>query len=286
MCNLRCPLCVSGSGRIRRPRGMMSLENYKTFIKAVADRVVYITLYHQGEPYLHPKINEMVAFAKSYNLYVSTSTNAHFFDSSLKAKAVVNSGLDSMILSLDGVNPESYAHYRRGGDLHKVIDGIQQLIAAKKQLNSKTPYLFLQFLVMKHNEKELGDIKELAKKLRVDRLLIKTVQVNSYEEAQEWLPADETYRRYDLGKEKFIVMRGKGACPRLWMTTLIDWDGTIVPCCFDKNAEYAMGCFTDAGIFNQVWTSESYQRFRQQVLKNRDAISLCRNCNYGIGLFK
>lgn len=286
ICNLKCPLCITGSGQMNRTRGKMSFDDYMTFINAVADRVIYITLYHQGEPYLHPRFNEMVAFAKKKHLYVTTSTNAHYFETDEQAESVVKSGLDSMIISLDGVTQQSYAHYRRGGNLDIVLDGIRKLVNAKQKLDSKTPYLFAQFLVMKHNESEINDIKKLAAELKVDRLLIKTAQIMTFQQAEQWLPENHTYCRYDLNENDILVKQGRGACPRLWMTTLMDWDGTIVPCCFDKNADYAMGHFTDAATFKTVWMSEPYDKFRRQILKNRDVIAICRNCNYGIGLFK
>jgi len=285
ICNLRCPLCITGSGKMQRPRGKMDFDDYKKFIDTVAGHVIYITLYHQGEPYLHSRFNDMVAYAKQYGLYVSTSSNAHYFNPE-SAEAVVKSGLDSMIISLDGITQESYARYRVGGTLSVVLDGIRHVVAAKKRLDSKTPYLFAQFLVMKHNEHEIEEMKKLCTSLGLDRLLIKTTQVMSVEEAQEWLPENEKYSRYTVDEKKLIVKQGTGACPRLWLTTLIDWDGHIVPCCFDKNGDYTMGHFAEKDDIFDTWKSDRYQRFRQQILKNRDAIDICRNCNYGIGLFK
>ncbi len=286
MCNLRCPLCITGSGRMKHETGMIDFEVYKQVVDTIADTALYITLYHQGEPYLHPQFNEMVRYAKSYGCYVNTSTNAHYFQTLDKARAVVTSGLDSMIISLDGVTQETYEHYRHRGKLDTVLAGIQNLVRAKKELNSKTPYLFAQFLVMKHNEHEIAAIKALAKELDLDRLLVKTTQVTTLDEAREWLPNEGKYCRYALSGDDFQVKHGKGACPRLWLTTLVDWDGQIVPCCFDKNGDHAMGHFSDVQNFDTIWSSGKYAGIRQRVLQHRDSIEMCRNCNYGIGLFK
>jgi len=285
ICNLRCPLCITGSMQMERPYGRMDFNTFKKAIEPVADKIIYITLYHQGEPYLNSDFNRFVTFAVEKGIYVTTSTNAHFFDEQL-ALDVVRSGLDSMIISVDGVTQETYAHYRRGGDLEKVKQGIRNLVAAKKQLKSKTPYLFMQFLVMKHNEHEIPAMKQLARELQVDRLLIKTTQVMTLEEAKEWLPENERYRRYNLTEEEFSVKRGQGICPRPWLTTLVDWDGQVVPCCFDKNGNHAMGDFRNGEGFNEIWKSVRYTDFRQRMLTNRNSIDICRNCNYGIGLFK
>jgi len=284
ICNLKCPLCVTGSGQMKRPRGKMEFDVFKSVVDEIADRIIYITLYSQGEPYLNPRFNEFVAYAKTKGVYVNTSTNAHYFDEQT-AEATVKSGIDSMIISLDGVTQESYEHYRRGGDLQTVLDGIRNLVAAKQKLNSKTPYLFVQFLVMKHNEHEIPAIKKLARDLRVDRLLIKTTQVMTYEEALEWLPENDKYRRYTVTEKDFKVKKGTGACPRPWLTTLVDWDGLVVPCCFDKNGDHALGN-VNGKSFTEIWESKKYRGFRTRLLRNRDSIEMCRNCNFGIGIFK
>ncbi len=285
LCNLRCPLCVTGSGRMQRPVGRIDFQLLKKMIDETAEHALYVTLYHQGEPYLHREFNEMVAYAKSKGLYVTTSSNAHFF-SPPEAEAVVRSGLDSMIISLDGVTPESYRRYRVGGDLERVLQGMRNLTAAKRNLKRRTPFLFLQFLVMKHNEHEIPLVRQLAEELEVDRLLIKTVEVSSAEEAAEWLPEEERYRRYRFENGRLKVKQGTGLCPRPWLTTLLDWDGAVVPCCFDKNGKYAFGSLADGSSFVSIWKNDAYQAFRRRILLDRSDVDICRNCNYGIGLFK
>ncbi len=284
ICNLKCPLCVTGSGQMLRPRGKMDFSLLQKLVDELADRILYITLYSQGEPYLHSRFNEFVRYAKNRGVYVNTSTNAHYFDME-NARAVVKSGLDSMIISLDGVTQESYSHYRVNGSLDTVMEGIRNLVAAKAELHSKTPYLFLQFLVMKHNEGEIPELKKLARELGVDRLLIKTLQVMTFEEALEWLPENDKYRRYKVGENDFTVKKGKGACPRPWLTTLVDWDGLVVPCCFDKNGEHALGNMNESD-FLTIWQGKKYRGFRSRLLRNRESIDICRNCNFGIGIFK
>ncbi|MBN1465269.1 radical SAM protein [candidate division KSB1 bacterium] len=285
MCNLRCPLCVTGSGMMKRPPGRLDVSQFRQVVDQVADKIIYLTLYHQGEPYLHSQFNDMVAYAKSKGLYVTTSTNGHFFTPEM-ADRVVQSKLDSMIISLDGATQETYAHYRVRGQLDTVLQGIRNLVDAKKRAATQVPYLFLQFLVMKQNEHELAAVKQLARELGVDRLLIKTAQVLTLDEAKAWLPLNEKYRRYQLTKDAFEVKRGRGACPRLWMTTLIDWDGQIVPCCFDKNGDYAMGRLASGERFAEIWKDKKYNNFRRRMLRDRNSIEMCRNCNYGVGLFK
>jgi radical SAM protein with 4Fe4S-binding SPASM domain len=284
VCNLRCPLCVTGNGSMERPNGRMDFSTYRRLIDELGGRVIYLVLYNQGEPYINRHFNEFVAYAKQRGLYVTTSSNAHYFDPPT-AEAAVASGLDTIIISVDGATQETYSHYRVGGSLQKVLEGTRNLIAAKNRLKSKTPHIYLQVIVMKHNEHELAAMEKLAAELGVDRLLKKTVQVETFEEAQEWLPSEERFRRYHLTEQAFVVKHGgKGACPRPWLTTMVNWDGTVVPCCFDKNGHHTAGDLRHES-FGAIWQSETYTGFRQTLLTNRQAIDICRNCNEGIGLF-
>jgi len=285
ICNLRCPLCVTGSMSMERPYGRMNFATFKKVVDEIGDRAIYITLYHQGEPYLHKQFSQFVAYAKQKKLYVTTSTNAHFFDADL-AEEVVHSGIDSMIVSVDGATQETYGHYRRGGSLDTVLKGIRNLVAAKRRLRSKTPYLFMQFLVMRHNEHEIPAMQELAQKLGVDRLLIKTTQVMAVEEAREWLPKEGRYRRYDLSEDDFQVKHGgEGVCPRPWLTTLVDWNGKVVACCFDKNGHHTMGDMNSPSTFSEIWRTPVYEDFRHRMLNDRQSIDICKNCSQGIRVF-
>ena len=80
--------------------------------------VFYINYYFQGEPFLHPDFLELIKETKRRKIYTATSTNAHFIDEQ-KAKDIVESGLDRMIISVDGLTQETYEQYRVHGKLKK-----------------------------------------------------------------------------------------------------------------------------------------------------------------------
>lgn len=283
ICNLHCPLCVTGNGTMERANGRMSFDAFTRLIDELGDRVMYVVFFNQGEPFIHRSFTDFIAYAHRRGIYTTTSTNAHYFDAAT-AEATVRSGLDTMVISVDGATQETYSRYRVGGSLEKVLQGIRNLVTAKRRLRRKTPYLFMQFLLMKHNEHELPAMERLAKELGVDRLLKKNIQVETLAEAREWLPNEERHRRYHLTENDFTAKNGKGVCIRPWVTTMVNWDGTVVPCCFDKNGHHTTGDLRTAS-FAQVWESGAYQQFRQSMLTQRDSIDICKNCNQGIGLF-
>jgi MoaA/NifB/PqqE/SkfB family radical SAM enzyme len=130
---------------------MLQPEFFRKVIDEVSDRVLYLTFYFQGEPFLNPTFLDMVNYAAGKKMYTATSTNAHYLDDDM-ARRTVESGLDRLIISIDGTTQETYEQYRIGGKLEKVLEGTRNIVKWKKQLNKSTPYLVFQFLVVKPNE--------------------------------------------------------------------------------------------------------------------------------------
>ena len=132
-CNLRCPECPSGLRSFTRPTGMLDPDRLSDLLlgpEGLARELVYLNLYFQGEPYLHPGMDDLVRVGKQAGLYVSTSTNAHFIDGD-RARSLVNSGIDRLIISIDGADQDAYSSYRVGGKLDKVLAGTRALLDAR-----------------------------------------------------------------------------------------------------------------------------------------------------------
>lgn len=280
-CNLRCPECPSGLREFTRPTGMLELSFFNKIIDQLYKKTSYLTFYFQGEPYLNPTFLEMVKYASSKKMYTATSTNAHYLNDE-NAKKTIESGLDRLIISIDGTTQQTYEAYRVGGDLDKVIVGAKNIVKWKKQLKSKTPHIIFQFLVVKPNEHQVDEVKKLAKEIGVDEVKFKTAQVYNYKNGNALIPETEKYSRYRKNNKGEYEIKNKldNHCWRLWHSCVITWDGKIVPCCFDKDASHRMGDLKE-NSFDSIWTSSSYAAFRQSVLLSRKNIDICANCSEG-----
>ena len=159
-CNLRCPECPSGLREFTRPTGMLKKDFFRETIDDIHKEILYLIFYFQGEPYLNPDFLDMVKYASSKGIYTATSTNAHYLTDE-RAKKTVESGLDRLIISIDGTTQDVYQQYRVGGKLEKVIEGAKNIVKWKKELNSKTPFIFFQFLVVKPNEHQIEAVKKI-----------------------------------------------------------------------------------------------------------------------------
>lgn len=280
-CNLSCPECPSGLKSFSRKQGNLKKEFFERTIDQIHRNSFYLTFYFQGEPYINPNFLEMVKYAHDRKMYTATSTNAHFLNDA-NSKKTIESGLDRLIISIDGITQEVYENYRKGGKLEKVLEGTKNILKWKKKLKSKTPHVIFQFLVVKPNEHQIEDVKKLAKELGVDEVKYKTAQLYDYENGNELMPENPKYSRYRQLKNGKYEIKNVLAdhCWKLWHSCVITWDGKVVPCCFDKDAEYQLGDLQQKS-FAEVWQSEKYNNFRASVLKGREHIDICKNCSEG-----
>jgi radical SAM protein with 4Fe4S-binding SPASM domain len=264
---------------------MLQLPVFEQAINELHTTTGYVTLYFQGEPYLNTQFLDMVAYASRHNMYTATSTNAHYLNVQNAEKTIL-SGLDRLIISIDGTTQETYGKYRIGGNLDKVLEGTKNLVEAKKRLKSATPHIIWQFIVFGHNEHQLDEVKSLAKRYGVDELAVKSAQVYDYETGSDLIPKNKAYSRYEEKGEGFAI-RNKllNHCWRLWNSCVITWDGKVVPCCFDKDGTYRLGNLSETS-FSQIWQNPQYKRFREQILKGREHIDICKNCSEGTSVWK
>lgn len=283
-CNLRCPECPSGLRSFTRPTGMMKKELFESVISQLAPTLSYLIFYFQGEPYLHPHLLDMVCEASQKKIYTATSTNAHYLTDEA-AKKTVESGLDRLIISIDGTEQETYQSYRVGGKLDKVIEGTKNILRWKKELKSKTPHVIFQFLVVRQNEHQIEEVKALAKTLGVDEVKLKTAQIYDFENGSELIPVNEKYSRYKKNGNGFSIKNGLlDECWKMWHSCVITWDGKVVPCCFDKDAHFVLGDLNQ-NSFKEIWEGEKYNAFRNSLFTSRSEIEMCRNCTEGAKVF-
>ncbi len=286
-CNLRCPECPSGLRAFSRPTGMLKKDFFTETIDDIHRHILYLIFYFQGEPYLNPDFLDMVKYASSKKIYTATSTNAHYLTDDA-ARKTVESGLDRLIISIDGTTQDVYKQYRVGGNLDKVIEGTKNIVKWRKQLNSKTPFIFFQFLVVKPNEHQIEDIKKLAKEIGVDEVRFKTAQIYDYEnDPNQLIPNLDKFSRYKKNKDGTYKPKNKLAnhCWKLWHANVITWDGLVVPCCFDKDATHQLGNLKNES-FKNIWQNNNYKQFRASLMKSRKNIDICANCSEGVSVWK
>jgi radical SAM protein with 4Fe4S-binding SPASM domain len=280
-CNLGCPECPSGLKKFSRPTGNLHTDLLQGLLDEIGSYLQYLTFYFQGEPFIHPKMMDLIRMASRKNIFTATSTNAHFISDHI-ADEIVDSGLNQLIISIDGTTQEVYEQYRKRGSLEKVLEGTSKILAARKRKKAVFPLVFFQFLVVKPNEHQISDVLELGKKMGVDDVLFKTAQVYDFEHGNPLIPTIEKYARYRQNADGTYSIKNKleNQCWKMWQSCVVTWDGRMVPCCFDKDASHEMGQL-GKDSFRDIWFGETYKQFRAALLKSRSEIDICKNCSEG-----
>jgi radical SAM protein with 4Fe4S-binding SPASM domain len=278
-CQLHCPECPVGKMRTKKSDTQFFNDlSFKNLIDELKSTLIHVIFYFQGEPLLNKNLPEMIRYAHDNGIYTSTSTNAQLLHSEM-AKSLIESGLDKLIVSIDGTTQETYEKYRRGGSLEKAVEGVKEVMKWKKELKSTTPLLEIQFLVLKTNEHEMAKMEKLAKTLQADKLTFKTAQLYDFENGHELLTSIKKYARYEKRQDGKYHIKGAqpNRCWRLWSGAVVTTNGDVLPCCFDKNSDFSFDNINSAS-FSACWHGEKATNFRKKFLQNRKQFAICRNC--------
>lgn len=280
LCNLQCPECPVGAGVLTRKGGMLKPNLLTKMLDEAGPTLMTLNLYFQGEPMLNRNISELIAAASSKNTYTSMSTNGHFLTTE-NCDKLIQAGLSELIISLDGISRHSYSRYRKGGNLDKVLQGIENIVNRRKQLNKHNPVITIQFIVFEHNEHEIPELKKLCRQLGVERLQLKSAQFYDFGNNEVKPPKNPHYSRY-VEKDGQPVLKGKSYnhCFKQWGSAVMSWDGRIAPCCYDKDLDFSPGNVSETSL-GEIWKNQSLMQFRRKILRDKAAIAMCRNCPQG-----
>jgi MoaA/NifB/PqqE/SkfB family radical SAM enzyme len=263
-CNLHCRLCPTGRGTLGRSGGRMPFELFRKLVDQVADRLYFLNLYNWGEPLLHPEIFDMAEYAASKGLSVRISSNLNRMRSE-QARLMVESGLEELLVDLDGATQQTYEKYRVGGDLMLVVENLRRIVEVKRELNSPFPLVTARTLITRHNESEIPQIRALAWSLGVDRFWTAPVyvDVNSPEDTREWL---QESRRTATGTPPNQRLK----CDQLWRNLTVSWDGGVFPCCWFHQREYDFADVSGGDDLAAVWNNERFVKSRSFLARKTE----------------
>jgi MoaA/NifB/PqqE/SkfB family radical SAM enzyme len=263
-CNLKCPLCPTGLNDLGRQQSMLSFEHFQKYFDPLSPWLFEAYLHNWGESLLNKQVYRMIEYAQQRN--VGTNLSSNFVKvSSQDIDNILDSGLEYLVISLDGTSQETYGKYRIGGNYEQVIENLSELIRRRDRLKKKTPVIEWQFIVMKQNEHQVGEAEVLAKKLGVDLLRFIPVGMpyevtNRKEVADKWYPATVSGRNSSDHEEQQFGQAGKpGPCFYLYRSMVINSDGGVSPCCvvYRKNRDFADLNQAEIDI-RKIWNNEKY----------------------------
>ena len=280
ICNLKCLFCTQSISK--RKKGSMSLDDFKKIANILPRSTKEVQLHFAGESVLNNDLPEMVKLIKSKGIKTILSSNGTLpFE---KYEKIINAGLDQLIISFDGATKEIYDQYRKGGNFETVVDNIGKMA----KLPERKTELVIQFIVMRNNEHQIEEMKNLAKKLGADTLWLKSASLNIgssevlekniIDNAKNFLPENQKYSRYILKENKLIYKDRPLSCPWIFRTVIL-WNGDVAVCCTDLEGEVIVGNVLKDGGFDKVWKSKKYDKVKKLILSRQ--LNICKNCNIG-----
>lgn len=280
VCNLKCPVCPTTKGTLAQPSGRIGLDEYRRFVDAIAPHTYRLILYNWGEPLMHRQIVELISYAHKARISTMISSNLNILPRE-GAMALVESGLDDLVVSCDGLTQETYERYRVRGQLNNLTTNMRAIHDAKQRLRKATPRIEFQFLVFRHNEHELYRVEDFARHLGADtvRIVRPAVDMDSQDiqpaNNPDWVRPEileqlQVSREADAKPDKMRLetghlendLRPQGEreinrtfrlldpidCYWPWRVLVSSWNGDIDPCCYHNQ----LGSF--GNIFEQQLT--------------------------------
>lgn len=281
-CNARCPVCETGKGDMKRKSGFLDEHLYKEFIDDVAPTTSVLLYYFMGEPFMHRAAYDMIRYARDKGIFVETCTNGDFVD----ADGVLYSDINKISFQLGGMDQATHGRYRVRSRLDKAVAAIEALVEKRRAFPNSNVQIEVGFIVMRHNEHQVDEFLDWAKKIGVDTANVIDPCARNMAEAHAYLPKDRKYWYYD--EEAFAqgILKPKklpdNECVWIWNSIQLNWDGTAVPCCRDPNGKFPLGNVFEKGL-KAVFNGEEATEFRRKILTQQGDVSICKLCS-GYGL--
>jgi MoaA/NifB/PqqE/SkfB family radical SAM enzyme len=278
VCNGTCPLCPIGVDIDDRKRGFMEYDTFVGLVDEIKDHAKLIIMNFAGEPLLHPRIGDLVAYAEQNGIATIIGTSGTLD----KSEELISSGVSEILYSLDGASAETYHQYRNYRDrtpFETVVDNLQKLVDKKRKMRADKTKIVLQFVVFRHNEHEVDAIFDLGKKIGVDTIDLKPVCLNDFfgggmsDIIDRYLP--ESQRHY-IHKRDGYILRKPPICSFVFHEAEVLWNGDVTICCFDYDGDYVVGNIIEDGGFANVWKSAGFREIRKKIIKSE--LKLCRQC--------
>jgi Radical SAM superfamily len=268
-CNLRCPACPTGLQLGLRPSSSIDVDLFKSAIDEVGDYLFELWMYNWGEPLLHKQTPEMIRYAKEKGIErIRLSTNLSIPLTDDYIERFVRSGLDELIVSLDGTTQETYSKYRIRGEIDLVHQNMFRIQAAKTRLGLSTPNIAWQFLVFKHNEHQIKQAQAEYRDWGADSIHFSGAEMPFEQYATGFEPStipefNQYHPDHPLHKELERYKASGKPCSWLYGVFVLNPNGRVSSCCSVVDGGDDFGEYSPRNGFFKVWNSSKFGQARR-----------------------
>lgn len=264
ICNLTC--CADRTGRSGLPRGFLRAADVERFLQPLWPYLVQVNLFNWGEPFLNRELPQIIATIHDHRVGTHVHTNMNHLPEGL-AERVIDSGLDFLIASIDGVTQPVYETYRKGGSCQRALQNLKTFIDIRNQRRSDTPRVVWRFLCFPHTLHQIDAARRVAAEIGADDLALGEGGLNGYVYTEQG--------RKKIGDE--TVSAQPPYCRDVYDFPVIHWDGKLLPCCNACSAEFAWGDLTSQN-FLDAFNTPPFRTARRLAWGADDPTSPCRTC--------
>jgi radical SAM protein with 4Fe4S-binding SPASM domain len=284
-CNLSCPLCPTGSGKMTREKGILKLKTAEKVFEETTGFIDEIVLSFYGEPFLHPKIIALIKSGKSYKHKIKLFTNLNLSPKE-GWETFIQTGIDHIVVSLDGIDSGTYSSYRIGGNFANVIANLKSILSSKSNQHVKVPLIEIQMLALKQNERQYKQFLQLCEEYGVDVVKLKFANLGekpTIEIANQFLPVNKDYHYYNKQikikiRQDLIKKSHNFTCKELYLgPAIISWNGDFILCCRDHNNKVKLGSINKKTIWD-FWNGEEMSLIRENQKKSESRFKMCSTC--------
>ena len=264
-CNFRCVHCPTGLGLA--PKGIMSDSVFAALFEQIRDyHFRAVVLYHGGEPLLNKNFYSMVKKLRPLADKIKTNTNGSLLNDN-NIMSILDSGIDLIVLSLDGLSAEENNQIRVGCDFDKVMASLKKLLQLKSKLGLSKPEVCIHNAQVANNEDSPREVQN-------PQYLVEAL--GEFSGQVSWDPI-RAYLWPGLPIPASGLSPERNFCDSVVSTMTVRWNGDIVPCCNDLTSEMVMGNILKEDI-TKIWNNKKFRKLRGDIA-GFNPPPLCHNCS-------
>jgi len=268
-CNLACLMCATHA--TSKVKSLLDFEIFKRIVDEAKEFQEFFVFQGTGEPFLHPQLFDMVAYAKANGIKnISISTNGTLLtDANIEKLLDKETSPNFLQVSIDGHSKELFEKYRKGASFETVMVGLKKLYLRRKEKNFENEIeislntLLSNDLDMKQFLQTWGDY--------VDDITIGPI----LNQASKKLQSPEFLKTVQHTTQKSYI-----SCPKPFEIISILANGKISHCAHDYHHIHIKGDLNKGDTLLGTWRGEAYRDFREKHIMFKAEETSCSGCEH------
>ncbi len=271
VCNLQCSFCPP----VARQKGLIGVDDFKKIVAAAGPLSEEICLHLMGEPLLHPELETLVEIAADAGVRIFLVSNGVLLRSKASrlllhpAFRQVNFSLHSFRDNFPQQDPSAY--------LERIFRFTEAAFEAR-------PDLYINYRLWNLADPRGESSSNLAMLEAIkERFLFQPPASIDVRQKKGLKVRNRLYLHFDTefiwpGLER-PYLGDRGRCYGLSSHIGILVDGTVVPCCLDKEGVIALGNIHEQSL-EDILASPRAEAMRQGFAQGKLVEELCKRCSY------